>query len=99
MVKNQGQNIQDTETNKTSAIANFMPQILPDNEIAKDINSLNSKQMKVFNVVHTWAKDYVKYNKYNFEPLHIFLSGKGGTGKSHLVKVMYNTILKKLLCH
>ena len=75
-MKNQGQNLQDTETNKTSAIANFMPQILPDDETAKDINSLNSKQMEVFNVVHTWAKDYVKYIEYNFEPLHIFLSGK-----------------------
>ena len=99
MVKHQGQNIQYTETNKTSAIANFMPQILPDDEIAKAINSLNSKQMEVFNVVHTWAKDYVKYNEYDFEPLHIFLSGKGGTGKSHLVKVIYNTISKTLLCH
>ena len=43
MVKKQGQNIQDTERKKTSAIANFMPQILPDDEIAKDINSLNLK--------------------------------------------------------
>ena len=34
---------EDTKTNKTSAIPNFMPQILPDDEIAKDINSLNSK--------------------------------------------------------
>ena len=34
---------EDTETNKTSTIANFMPQILPDDEIGKGINSLNSK--------------------------------------------------------
>ena len=44
---------EDTETNKTSAIPNFMPQVLPDDEIAKGINSLNSKQREVFNVVHT----------------------------------------------
>ena len=31
--------------------------------------------------------------------MHIFLSGSGGTGKSHLGKVMYNTILKTLLYH
>ena len=30
---------EDTETNKTPAIRNFMPQILPDDEIAKHINS------------------------------------------------------------
>ena len=34
---------EDTKTNKTSAIPNFMPQVLPDDEIAKGINSLNSK--------------------------------------------------------
>ena len=37
-----------------------MPQILPDDEIPKGINSLNSKQREVFNVFHTWAKDYVR---------------------------------------
>ena len=77
---------EDTKTNKTSAIPNFMPQILPDDEIAKDINSLNSKQRKVFNVVHAWAKNYVKYDGHDVEPVHTFLSGNGGTNKSHLVK-------------
>ena len=35
---------EDTKTNKTSAIPNFIPQILPDDKSAKGINSLNSKQ-------------------------------------------------------
>ena len=39
------------ETDKTSALSNFLPQILPDDEIAEGINSLNSKQREVFNVV------------------------------------------------
>ena len=29
------------DTNKTSALPNFMPQLLPDDEIADGINSLN----------------------------------------------------------
>ena len=29
-------------------------------------------------MVHTWAKDYVKYNGHNTEPIHVFLSGIGG---------------------
>lgn len=41
----------------------------------------NLNQTKVFNLVHTWAKDYVKYNECIVEPVHIFLSGSGGTGK------------------
>lgn len=41
MINFQGQNIpikmtrEDTETNKTSSIPNFKPQILPDDEIQK----------------------------------------------------------------
>ena len=79
---------EDTETNKTSKIPNFMPQVLPDNEIAEGINSLNSKQREVFNVLHTWAKNFVKCDGHDVEPVHIFLSGSGETGKSHFVKVM-----------
>ena len=76
-----------------------MPKILLDNEIAEGINSLNSKQREVFNAVHKWGKEYVKCNGYNVEPIHIFLSSSGGTGKSQLVKVIYNAILKTLLYH
>ena len=90
---------EDTETNKTSTIPTFMPQILADNEIAEDINSLNSKQREVFNVIHKWAKEYLECNGNIVEPNHIFLSASGGTSKSHLVKVICNAISKTLLCH
>ena len=35
---------EDTETNRTSALPNFMPQILPDDEIAKAINPVMVNQ-------------------------------------------------------
>ena len=72
---------EDTETNKTSTVSSFMPQILPDEEIATGINSLNSKQREVFNVVHSWTQNHVKYDGHDVEPVHIFLSGHEGTGK------------------
>ena len=51
----------------------FMLIILPDDEIAECINSLNSTQREVFNLVHTWTKDYAKYNGDNItKPVHIF---------------------------
>ena len=90
---------EDTETNKTSTTPTFMPKISTDDEIAKGINSLNSKQREVFNVVHKWAKEYVKCNGHNVETIQIFLSGDGDTGKSHLVKIIYNAISKTLLYH
>ena len=76
-----------------------MPQILPDDEITGGINSLNSKQREVFNVVHKSGKKYVKCNEHNVEPIHIFLLDSGDTGKSHSVKVIYNAILKALFYH
>ena len=89
----------DEETNRIFALPNFMPQILPDDEIAEGINYFNLKQREVFNLFHTWAKDSIKDDENNVKPIHIFLSGSGSTGKSHLVKVIYNVILKTLLCH
>ena len=89
---------EERETNKTSALPYFMPQILPDNEFVEGINSVNLKQTKVFSVIHTCAKDYVTtYDVHNVEP--IFFSGSRGTGKSHLVKVINNAVLKVLFCH
>ena len=85
------------ETNRASALLNFISQILPDDEIAEAINSSNSKQREVFNVIHTWDKDYVKYDECNVQPIHIFFSGRGGTGKSNLVKLIYSAIPKALL--
>ena len=39
-------NLEEGETNETSAPPNFMSQILPDDEITESINSLNLKQRK-----------------------------------------------------
>ena len=74
---------------------------------SQNINSVNPKQSRVFNVIHKWAKEYVKYNRHNIEPVHMpnRLSSTGSTGKSHVVKtiydieIVYKTISKTLLYH
>ena len=57
----------------------------------------------VFDVLHEWAKNYVKNVSSNknlqINPVHVFLSGSGRTGKSHLVKTIYQAISKELLYH
>ena len=45
-------------------------------------------------MVHTSTKDYVKFDRHDVKPVQIFLSGSGGTGNFHLVKVIYNAISK-----
>ena len=63
---------EDTETNNTFAIHDFMSKILPDKEIAEGINPLNSEQVDVFNVVHIY---HLKYNECDIEQVHTFISG------------------------
>ena len=46
---------------------------------------------------YTYAKDLVKYNEHDVQPVHIFFSDSEGTGKSHLVKIICNTMTKTLL--
>ena len=78
-----------------------MPQIFTNDETAANIKSINKKQGDVFNIAHKWAKDYVKgmsqKRMHTVEPIHIFLSGSGGTGKSHLIKTIYQAVSKEFL--
>ena len=47
--------------------------MLPDDKIGEGVNSLNSKQREVINLVFTWAKHYVKQTINDIEPAHMFL--------------------------
>ena len=55
-VYSNGQDDENTESNRNSAVPNFMPRILTEDDILESINSLNSKQRDLFNVVHNQAK-------------------------------------------
>ena len=74
-----------------------MPEIPPDNETAGSIRSLNEKQPMVFNVVHKWSRNFIK--SFTVDPIRIFLSESEGTGKSHLIKTIYQVVSKELLYH
>ena len=74
--------------------------VLQDSLINENIRSLNAKQWRVFDVIHKWARDYVKnlsskHVKY-IKPIHIFLTGRAEVGKSHLFKAIFMSISKLL---
>ena len=75
--------------------------VFQDSIISENIRSLNLKQRQVFEVIHKWSRDYVtnfssKVMK-KVKPFHIFLTGGGGVGKSHLIKTIYMSINKVLM--
>ena len=75
--------------------------ILADEDINAKIRSFNKEQKKVFDFVHKWARDHVKYRssrrKKEVQPVHLFITGGGGCGKSHLLRIIYQSITKTLM--
>ena len=74
--------------------------LMPDSEINPKIRLLNAKQREIFEVINKWAREYVKHSSCllneSISPLHLFITGSGGCGKSHLIKTVYNSLLKIL---
>ena len=62
------QDNENTESNRNSALPNFMQRIMIDGEVLESINSLHSKQRDVFNVFHTRVKSYAKQKDVNVKP-------------------------------
>ena len=95
------QNSQVHESNLASR--DFIPKIATDDEIPANIRSLDKRQRMVFDVLHQSARNYVKNvsSKKNLQInlIHIFLSGSGGSGNSHLVKTIYQVVSTELLYH
>ena len=71
-----------------------MPHILPNDEIAESINSLNSKEREVFNVIHTWA--IIWYIMGLILNQSIYLFQEKGVQANSFGKVICNAISKTL---
>ena len=75
-------------------------QFINDESLFEMIRSLNCEQRHVFNILYSWSRTKVKYRnslyRNDVKPIHLFVSGGAGVGKSYLIKIIYEAISKNL---
>ena len=70
---------------------------IPDEEYYHMCSTLNKKQQILFNYIMRQVQDYKNdEDGLHSDPFYIFLSGGGGVGKSHLVKVIAEYVKRNL---
>lgn len=71
------------------------PDILTQEDYYNLVRSLNSKQREVFNYIEDWCVKQTIAN-ISTKPLHLFISGGAGTGKSHLISAIFQMASRRL---
>ena len=72
--------------------------VMEDVDYHRLIQSLNLEQRQVFSELYKWFFDVITSRKTGKvpEPIRTFISGCAGTGKSHLIKAIYQAAIKTL---
>ena len=71
---------------------------IPPEQYRQYIRELNEQQKSIVMFHRDWCKKAVLALKENkpIKPYHVFLSGPGGLGKSHVIKLIHSDTLKLL---
>ena len=90
----------DSLHEKTEQLPGNSAVLMLDTDANSRIRSLNINQ--IYEVINKWARYYIKNRSWvlhtDTPPLHLFTTGSGGCGKSHLIKTFSheNIMLKKI---
>ena len=100
------QDLHDNENILTSTSTNLHvrfegaanQQEIPPDKYRQYLRELNDQQRSIVMFHHDWCKKAVIALKEGkpVEPYHVFLSGPGGVGKSHVIKLIHSGTLKLL---
>ena len=73
------------------------PNLLTNEEYFERMRNLNSEQKKIVNFHTKWCKSVVqcvKHNKKMPDAYHLYISGAGGVGKSHVISLLRHITIK-----
>lgn len=82
------------ETNLAAPSTCSTISFMADDQLNNLVMSLNFKQREIYTYILDWGRKRVKNHSTEIDPIHIFLSGAGGCGKSHLLNTLYQALSK-----
>ena len=88
----------DETSTHAKCSSTIIPTVLSDENVNKRVRDLNTQQREIFELVHATAKSHLKNlnctKPTEIAPLHLFLTGYAGTGKSYLVRLLFDHLTK-----
>ena len=96
-----GQPVVSNEQASGATITSYtQPLDISDDDLRRSVRSLNTQQRYAYDKVLSWCRNKVKnlnsLKQIEVQQIHMFLTGGGGAGKSHLTNSIYHTVTKHL---
>ena len=92
------ESISNRQKGETVLTMHNEPAEISDDQLRESVRSLNNEQRQAFDIVVSWCRNTMKnlnsLKPQAVKPIYLYVSGSGGSGKSHLIKTIYHSAIK-----